>query len=79
MSKHQWLWTSSLASTLVKRRFNDKGVPLTESDINLFKRYGKGPYTEPLKKVEGEIKELNQQIVNLQGIKESDTGLSMPS
>ena len=58
---------------------DDKGVPLTESDINLFKRYGKGPYTEPLKKVEGEIKELNQQIVNLQGIKESDTGLSMPS
>ena len=58
---------------------DDKGVPLTESDINLFKRYGKGPYTEPLKKVENEIKELNQQIVNLQGIKESDTGLSMPS
>ena len=58
---------------------DDKGVPLTESDINLFKRYGKGPYTEPLKKVEAEIKDLNQKIVNLQGIKESDTGLSMPS
>ena len=58
---------------------DDKGVPLTESDINLFKRYGKGPYTEPLKKVEAEIKDLNQKITNMQGIKESDTGLSMPS
>lgn len=58
---------------------DDKGAPLTESDINLFKRYGKGPYTEPLKTVEAEIKDLNQKIVNLQGIKESDTGLSMPS
>ncbi len=58
---------------------DDKGLPLTESDINMFKRYGKGPYTESLKKVETEIKELNQKISNLQGIKESDTGLSMPS
>lgn len=23
---------------------DDKGQPLTESDIKLFKRYGKGPY-----------------------------------
>lgn len=58
---------------------DDKGVPLTESDIALFKRYGKGPYTEPLRKVEAEIKDLNQKIVNLMGIKESDTGLAMPS
>jgi len=58
---------------------DDKGAPLTESDIQLFKRYGKGPYTEPLKTVEAEIKDLNQRIVNIQGIKESDTGLSMPS
>jgi len=58
---------------------DDKGVPLSDTDIALFKRYGKGPYTEPLRKVEAEIKELNQKIITLQGIKESDTGLSMPS
>ena len=58
---------------------DDKGVPLSDTDIALFKRYGKGPYTEPLRKVEAEIKELNQKIISLQGIKESDTGLSMPS
>lgn len=58
---------------------DDKGQPLTAADISLFKRYGKGPYTESLKKVEAEVKDLNQKIVALQGIKESDTGLSMPS
>jgi len=45
----------------------------------MFKLYCKGPYTEPLKKVEDEIKSLNQKIVSLQGIKESDTGLSLPT
>ena len=25
---------------------DDKGVPLTESDIALFNRYGRGPYTD---------------------------------
>ena len=58
---------------------DDKGNPLTESDIRLFKRYGKGPYTEALKKVETEIKTLNQKIVEMQGIKESDTGLALPT
>lgn len=28
---------------------DDKGRPLTEQDIALIKRYGKGPYFEPLK------------------------------
>lgn len=45
----------------------------------MFKRYGKGPYTAALKTVEDEIKTLNQKIVNMQGIKESDTGLSLPT
>ena len=58
---------------------DDKGNPLSESDIKMFKLYCKGPYTEPLKKVEDEIKSLNQKIVSLQGIKESDTGLSLPT
>ena len=44
---------------------DDKGVPLSESDIKMFKRYGKGPYTEPIKKAEQEVKDLNQKIINL--------------
>jgi len=58
---------------------DEKGKPLSEQDIAIFQRYGKGPYTEALKKVEAELKGLNQKITNLCGIKESDTGLSLPA
>lgn len=58
---------------------DDKGVPLSEQDIKLFKRYGKGPYNDALKKVEEEVKGLNQKITELIGIKESDTGLALPA
>jgi 26S proteasome regulatory subunit T1 len=53
--------------------------PLTESDIAMFKRYGKGPYTDRLKKAEDDMKEFNQKITVLIGIKESDTGLALPA
>ena len=55
------------------------GAPLSEQDIALFKRYGKGPYSDILKKSEDEMKDLNQKITVLSGIKESDTGLSLPA
>ena len=55
---------------------NDKGQPLSEQDIMMYKRYGKGPYNDALKKVEDEIKSLNQKITELGGIKETDTGLA---
>lgn len=58
---------------------DDKGKPLTEQDIALIKRYGKGPYFEPLKSVEEDIKNYNTKITALCGIKESDTGLALPS
>ena len=34
---------------------DDKGVPLSEGDVKLILKYGKGPYNELLKKVEGEV------------------------
>ena len=55
------------------------GAELSASDIKLLKRYGKGPYTDSLKKAEDEIKNLNQKITTLCGIKESDTGLALPA
>ena len=58
---------------------DDKGMPLTEGDIKLFKKYGRGPYTDPIKKSEDDIKSFNQKISELCGIKDSDTGLSLPS
>ena len=58
---------------------DDKGVPLTEQDIALIKRYGKGPYFDSIKEVEEDIKTYNNKITALCGIKESDTGLALPA
>jgi len=38
-----------------------------------------GPYSENIKKLEEEGKKLTEDINKLCGIKESDTGLSLPS
>lgn len=62
-----------------KEAAKDGGAPLSEQDIALFKRYGKGPYAEPIKKAEEDIKSFNQKITLLCGIKESDTGLALPA
>ena len=58
---------------------DDKGQPLSESDIALIMRYGKGPYNDSLKKVEQDIKDYNSKIQAMCGIKESDTGLALPA
>ena len=58
---------------------DDKGKPLTEQDIALIKRYGKGPYHDKLKTTEDDIKEHNSKVTALCGIKESDTGLALPA
>jgi 26S proteasome regulatory subunit T1 len=62
-----------------KDKKESEGAALTESDIALFKRYGKGPYTDALKKIEEDTKGINQKISSLCGIKESDTGLALPA
>lgn len=41
---------------------DEKGQPLTEQDIALIKRYGKGPYYEAIRNVEADIKTYNQKI-----------------
>ena len=38
-----------------------------------------GPYAEPIKKLEEEGKDLLENINKMTGIKELDTGLSLPS
>lgn len=45
----------------------------------LFKKYGRGPYTDQMKKAEEDIKEFNQKISEMAGIKDSDTGLALPA
>jgi 26S proteasome regulatory subunit T1 len=43
------------------------------------KRYGMGPYADLIKKTEEENKSFLTKINKMVGIKESDTGLSLPS
>lgn len=52
---------------------------LDEGDIMLLKNYGVGAYTLAIKKVEEDIKKHQDNVKELIGIKESDTGLSAPS
>lgn len=48
-------------------------------DIALLKTYGIGPYSRAIKATEEDIKKHQEKVKELIGIKESDTGLSMPS
>lgn len=50
-----------------------------EADIDIFKRYGKGPYSEKLKSLEDQVKKMSKDLNVLCGIRESETGLAMPS
>jgi 26S proteasome regulatory subunit T1 len=52
---------------------------LDEGDIALLKTYGMGPYSRSIKAVEEDIKKVQKSVNDLVGIKESDTGLSIPS
>ncbi|CAO1631273.1 unnamed protein product [Sympodiomycopsis kandeliae] len=55
---------------------DDKIVALDENDIQILKTYGQGPYAQSLKKIEGELKDIQTRISEKMGIKESDTGLA---
>jgi 26S proteasome regulatory subunit T1 len=50
-----------------------------EADIDILKKYGKGPYSEKIKNIEDEVKNFAKEVNKLCGIRESDTGLSLPS
>jgi 26S proteasome regulatory subunit T1 len=50
-----------------------------QGDIALLKTYGIGPYTRAIKATEEDIKKHQDKVKELIGIKESDTGLSVPS
>jgi 26S proteasome regulatory subunit T1 len=57
-----------------------KPVKVTdEADIDVFKRYGKGQYSEKIKGLEDEVKNMTKEINKLCGIRESETGLALPS
>ncbi|KAI0332082.1 26S proteasome subunit P45 [Cubamyces sp. BRFM 1775] len=53
--------------------------PLDDSDIQILKTYGQGPYAGRLKKIDQDIKEVEKRINEKLGVKESDTGLASPN
>jgi len=58
---------------------NKNPRPLDEADIEVLRRYGMGPYADAIKKCEEETKALVEKVKKASGIKESDTGLALPS
>lgn len=52
---------------------------LDEGDIALLKAYGKGPYSEQIKTIDDDITNLIKKVNELNGVKESDTGLAAPA
>ncbi|KAI6222282.1 26S proteasome regulatory subunit 7 [Aphelenchoides besseyi] len=52
---------------------------LDENDIQILKKYGRGPYTDQLKQIEQDIENRLKRVNELSGVKESDTGLAPPS
>lgn len=53
--------------------------PLDDADIHILKSYGLGPYANSIKKVDTNIKDMVSKINKVCGVRESDTGLSVPS
>ncbi|KAI9225475.1 MAG: 26S protease regulatory subunit 7 [Piptocephalis tieghemiana] len=48
-------------------------------DIALLKSYGQGPYARELKRIEGDIADVQKRINEKMGVKETDTGLAPPN
>ncbi|KDQ33645.1 hypothetical protein PLEOSDRAFT_1061289 [Pleurotus ostreatus PC15] len=57
----------------------EKIVALDDSDIQILKTYGQGPYASKIKSTEADIKEIQKRINEKLGVKESETGLSSPN
>jgi len=59
---------------------DDKPVQsLDAGDIELLQTYGQGPYSRTIRAVEKEVEKAQNSVKELCGIKESDTGMSLPS
>lgn len=57
----------------------EKIVALDDTDIQILKTYGQGPYSISLKKIETELRDIQKRVDQKMGVKESDTGLAAPN
>ncbi|KAF8906033.1 26S proteasome subunit P45 [Gymnopilus junonius] len=70
---------NSIHEKKVDNKEDEKIVALDDSDIQILKTYGQGPYARQLKDAEKDIKEIQKRINEKLGVKESDTGLASPN
>ena len=56
-----------------------KHKPADEEDIDLYKRYIKGPYSEKLSTIDTDIQALLKSINSICGVREAETGVALPS
>ncbi|KAJ3517803.1 hypothetical protein NLJ89_g289 [Agrocybe chaxingu] len=63
----------------VDDKADEKIVALDDSDIQILKTYGQGPYAAKLKNADQDIKDIQKRINEKLGVKESDTGLASPN
>lgn len=56
-----------------------KHKPADEDDMDIYKRYIRGPYTEKIKTLEDDINKLTKNVNSICGIRESETGIALPS
>ena len=61
-----------------KKESKLKSTGAEEEDIKILKKYGKGPYAEKIHTIEEDTKNLTKEINTLCGVRESETGLSLP-
>ncbi|ESW95770.1 hypothetical protein KL930_003045 [Ogataea haglerorum] len=57
----------------------EKITPLSEGDIQVLKTYGAAPYSQSIREIEKDLKELETRIKEKIGVEESDTGLASPN
>ncbi|KAG7857957.1 hypothetical protein KL939_003213 [Ogataea angusta] len=57
----------------------EKMTPLSEGDIQVLKTYGAAPYSQSIREIEKDLKELETRIKEKIGVEESDTGLASPN
>jgi|EP00945_MAST-04E_sp_MAST-4E-sp1_P007021 26S proteasome regulatory subunit T1 len=63
-----------------KQEDDDEDVTVLDAgDIALLQTYGQGPYSRRLKELKDSTEKIHKSIKELCGVKESDTGLSLPS
>uniref|UniRef100_A0A8H7Y4D3 26S proteasome regulatory subunit 7 homolog n=1 Tax=Psilocybe cubensis TaxID=181762 RepID=A0A8H7Y4D3_PSICU len=63
----------------VDSKDDEKIVALDDSDIQILKTYGQGPYAKKIRDAEKDIKDIQARINEKLGVKESDTGLASPN